>query len=60
MIKSPCIRNCCLNNDDHCLGCFRSIDEICNWSSSNDVERKSILKKCELRRQAYNKRWRSS
>ncbi|WP_239649575.1 DUF1289 domain-containing protein [Methylocucumis oryzae] len=23
-IDSPCVRNCCLNNDDVCLGCFRS------------------------------------
>ncbi|MGZ8185918.1 MAG: DUF1289 domain-containing protein [Methylobacter sp.] len=32
-IASPCIRNCCLNNDDICLGCFRSLHEIINCSS---------------------------
>ncbi|MEO1926243.1 MAG: DUF1289 domain-containing protein, partial [Gammaproteobacteria bacterium] len=23
-IQSPCVRNCCLNEDDICLGCRRS------------------------------------
>ncbi|MGB0915594.1 MAG: DUF1289 domain-containing protein, partial [Crocinitomicaceae bacterium] len=25
-IKSPCIRNCCLNQKDICVGCFRHIN----------------------------------
>ncbi|MFV1982970.1 MAG: DUF1289 domain-containing protein [Thiohalomonadales bacterium] len=57
LINSPCIRNCCLNEDDHCLGCFRSINEIINWSSSDCSLQKSILENCERRRHAYNKKW---
>jgi predicted Fe-S protein YdhL (DUF1289 family) len=30
-IQSPCVRNCCLNEDDICLGCRRSLSEIIAW-----------------------------
>lgn len=42
-IPSPCIRNCCLNEDNICLGCFRSLDEICNWSNADRQLRLQIL-----------------
>jgi uncharacterized protein len=41
--QSPCVRNCCLNENDICLGCFRTIAEIVAWSQSNSEERKTIL-----------------
>lgn len=47
---SPCIRHCCLNADDICLGCYRALDEILDWSASDDEGKKEILRKCELRR----------
>jgi predicted Fe-S protein YdhL (DUF1289 family) len=34
-INSPCVRNCCLNEQDICLGCFRSLDEIKLWGRSD-------------------------
>jgi predicted Fe-S protein YdhL (DUF1289 family) len=34
-INSPCVRNCCLNEHDICLGCFRSLDEIKLWGRSD-------------------------
>ena len=42
-INSPCIRNCCLDATDICLGCFRSIEEIKQWSSANDIQKQQIL-----------------
>tara|TARA_R110000782_G_scaffold49668_18_gene108091 strand:- start:1016 stop:1210 length:195 start_codon:yes stop_codon:yes gene_type:complete len=42
-VQSPCVRNCCLNEDDICMGCFRTIAEIVSWSESNNEERKTIL-----------------
>lgn len=47
---SPCIRNCCLNTDDICVGCYRTIDEILRWNASDDDERKEVLLKCVQRR----------
>ena len=47
---SPCVRNCCLNENNICLGCFRSIDEICQWSAACEQERRVILKLAEKRK----------
>ena len=42
-IKSPCIRNCCLNENDICLGCYRSLLEIIDWGQANSEKRNVIL-----------------
>ncbi|MEJ2212786.1 MAG: DUF1289 domain-containing protein [Gammaproteobacteria bacterium] len=51
-IASPCIRNCCLDDDDICLGCFRSIDEITGWSSAGVNGQLEIIKRCKERNKA--------
>jgi len=57
LINSPCVRNCCLNEDDNCLGCFRSLEEITLWSTASDDDRKKILTLCDIRRIAYDIKW---
>lgn len=42
-VTSPCVRNCCLDDQDICLGCFRSLAEIVGWGGADDVERRVIL-----------------
>lgn len=42
-VSSPCVRNCCLNSDDVCMGCFRSLAEIVRWGGANNQERQFIL-----------------
>ena len=49
-VQSPCIDNCCLNNQKICLGCFRSLVEIAQWSQMNDRMRLDVLHKAEKRR----------
>lgn len=49
-VASPCIRHCTLDDDDICLGCQRSIDEICAWGGANDDERRRILESAAARR----------
>jgi predicted Fe-S protein YdhL (DUF1289 family) len=44
-VESPCVRNCCLDKQDVCLGCGRTIDEIIRWGDANDTEKILILKK---------------
>ncbi|MBQ4878755.1 DUF1289 domain-containing protein [Pseudoalteromonas luteoviolacea] len=48
---SPCIRNCCLDSRDICIGCLRSIDEIVGWGGKSDDEKQQILSRCKLREQ---------
>lgn len=53
---SPCVRKCCLDSNDVCLGCFRHLDEIVGWSKLADNDKKNILKKCEQRMQSSKQR----
>ena len=55
-VASPCVRKCTLDRDDVCVGCFRSIDEICAWGKASDDERRAILQSVELRREARQQR----
>ncbi len=50
-INSPCIRNCCLNEQDVCLGCFRSLEEIQLWSRIDHKQRLKVLLNAEKRKQ---------
>ena len=51
---SPCVRNCCLDDQDICLGCFRSITEICAWHDASDAEKLATLLRCRAR---YSERY---
>jgi predicted Fe-S protein YdhL (DUF1289 family) len=42
-VESPCVRNCCLDEKDICLGCFRSLAEITQWSTATEIIRREIL-----------------
>ena len=54
--QMPCVRNCCLNDDDICLGCFRSLEEIKFWGEATEAERFIILNNSQQRRETYNLR----
>jgi predicted Fe-S protein YdhL (DUF1289 family) len=49
-MSSPCVRNCCLDEQDVCLGCFRSIQEICGWSKMDQFQRKSVIETAQQRK----------
>lgn len=51
-VPSPCIRNCCLDDADICLGCFRSLAEITGWQNASDALRREFLENAERRRRA--------
>ena len=42
-VLSPCVRNCCLDEKSVCLGCFRTMKEICAWHEAPDSEKLEIL-----------------
>ena len=39
---SPCVRNCCLDDGDVCVGCGRSLDEILRWQRADPEERRAM------------------
>jgi len=49
-IISPCVRNCCLNEEDVCLGCFRSIDEILQWKDATEQRKQEIINLANARK----------
>jgi len=49
-VASPCVRNCCLDEKEVCLGCGRSLEEIKAWSEAGDAERRLILERAAARR----------
>ena len=51
-VASPCVRNCCLNNDDICVCCFRHIDEILAWKNCKNSVKKNVVSLCEQRRKS--------
>ncbi len=55
-IESPCIRNCCLDENDICMGCFRHINEIMQWSAADKDLKTKILKIAKQRKNIKTQR----
>jgi predicted Fe-S protein YdhL (DUF1289 family) len=49
-VESPCVRNCCLDKKDVCLGCGRTVEEIIRWGDADDDEKLRILAAAKKRR----------
>ena len=49
-VKSPCINICKLDENKICIGCFRTIDEIANWTKYTDDQKLKINDELENRR----------
>jgi predicted Fe-S protein YdhL (DUF1289 family) len=54
-VTSPCVRQCCLNEADICLGCFRSLEEIKQWTLVDDNTRQHFLVNAKRRRELTGK-----
>jgi len=52
-IPSPCIRNCCLDQDDICMGCFRTLEDILEWGSAPDEQKVEIISLANKRKSKY-------
>lgn len=53
-VRSPCISNCKLDENEVCVGCFRTIDEVISWSSSTNEEKKAIISRVTPLKEANN------
>ncbi len=53
-VPSPCVRTCCLDDDDICIGCGRSLEEIVGWNEADPAERRSIVERSRLRQAVRN------
>ena len=53
-VASPCISVCALNMEDLCTGCFRNIEEIREWRSYSNEERRACLGRALEREKGTN------
>ena len=49
-LASPCVRNCCLDEADICMGCGRSLAEIVGWTKADNTGKAQILERAKARR----------
>lgn len=54
LIASPCISICALDENDICVGCYRSAEEITRWSQADNAERHNIIASAASRARAAN------
>ena len=48
--ESPCVRTCCLDEQDICLGCYRTLVEILEWNTYGSQEKLKVIALCEQRK----------
>ncbi len=52
---SPCVGVCALDAaTGHCIGCYRTAEEVGAWPSATVRDKLAILSRCETRRLAAN------
>ncbi|WP_214001115.1 DUF1289 domain-containing protein [Arsukibacterium sp.] len=49
MVESPCVRNCCLDQHDRCLGCGRLLTEILEWQQASEQRKQQIIQRAQQR-----------
>ena len=51
---SPCVSVCALDENDLCMGCYRTADEITDWFMANAAQKRKILARAAQRREEDN------
>jgi predicted Fe-S protein YdhL (DUF1289 family) len=51
-LASPCVRDCCLDEGNVCMGCGRSLEEIVRWATASDADKAAILARSRERLRA--------
>jgi len=49
VVLSPCVGVCALDDNDVCIGCFRSGNEIREWSGYSNENKREVLVNCDKR-----------
>jgi predicted Fe-S protein YdhL (DUF1289 family) len=50
--QSPCIAICALDENDICVGCFRTAVEITDWFMANAEQKRDVLRLARERMEA--------
>ena len=49
MVKSPCVAVCALDENDVCIGCYRTGEEITQWGQIDNEQKRDVLTKVAQR-----------
>lgn len=53
-LPSPCVSICVLNDDDICVGCYRSGSEISHWGKYDNSEKRAVYERMQTRAKKLN------
>ena len=48
-VASPCISVCELSDEEVCLGCGRTLQDIAEWSGADEARRREIVEQARQR-----------
>lgn len=48
-LVSPCVSICALDEDDICVGCFRTGGEVSIWGLLSNDEKREVFRRIDLR-----------
>lgn len=53
MIASPCVKRCAVDESGQsCTACLRTLDEIIDWPTLTDEDKRAVLQRVAARRSA--------
>jgi len=47
--QNPCVRNCCLDEQEVCLGCGRTLVQVLGWRQADENQRARWLSEARQR-----------
>ncbi len=53
-VRSPCVSVCVLNDEDVCVGCYRTGQEISQWGRMDSSAKQEVLSLCRTRARKLN------
>lgn len=51
-VASPCVHICALDDNNVCMGCYRTGEEITQWGAYSNEEKRQVLAKVGERERA--------
>ena len=55
-INKPCIKRCSLNEEEICLGCFRTFNDMLLWNKASKEEKQEMLNSAKKRKMEHAKK----
>ena len=55
-INRPCVKRCSLNEEEICLGCFRTFNDMVRWNKASVEEKQEMLNSAKKRKMEHAKK----